>query len=115
MESLKSDSHWALVGFQKSWYSDSAEVRFTVNLLTVRRDEWASLTAQRPYYGAKPSASTLCGEPVRSTRIGHLLEHRDDTWWRVYDGHDMDRIRSEVVIAIVDRGLPWLRNQVATI
>jgi hypothetical protein len=46
---LKSDSHWALVGFQKSWYSDRAEVQFTVNLLTVRRDDWESLIAERPY------------------------------------------------------------------
>jgi hypothetical protein len=113
--SLKSVSHWALVGFQKSWYSDRAEVRFTVNLLAVRKDHWASLAAERPHYGAKPSASTRYGEPVRSTRIGNLLEHHADTWWRIYEGQDMDRVRSDVVVAIVEHGLPWLRNQVATI
>ncbi|WP_292848794.1 DUF4304 domain-containing protein [uncultured Microbacterium sp.] len=103
------------MGFQQSWCSISAEMRFTVNLLTVRRDEGGSLIAQRPHCGAKHSASTLYGESVRSTRIGHLLEHREDKWWRVYEEQDMDRVRADVVIAIVEQGLPWLRNQVATI
>lgn len=111
---MKSDSHWALVGFQKSRYSDRAEVQFTVNLLAVSRDEWQSLIAEHPHYGAKPSASVLYAEPVRSTRIGYLLEDPEDRWWRIYDGQDIDRVRSEVISALIERGLPWLREQIAT-
>lgn len=110
---MKSDSHWALVGFQKSSYSDKAEVQFTVNLLAVRRDDWESLVAERTYYGAKPSASVLYSEPVHSTRIGFLLENPVDRWWRIYEGQDVDRVLSEVVSALVEQGLPWLRKQIA--
>ena len=88
-------------------------MQFTVNLLVVRRDEWESLVAEHPYYGAKPSASVLYSEPVRSTRIGFLLEEPGDRWWRIYEGHDIDRVRSEVVSALIDKGLPWLREQIA--
>ena len=36
---LPSPTHWALLGFQKSAYSDSPEVRFTVNVTIAGRDE----------------------------------------------------------------------------
>lgn len=112
--SLKSDSHWALLGFQKSWYSDKAEVRFTVNLLVVRRDVWSDLVVAHPYYGATPSAITLYGPPVRSTRIGKLVDDHEDKWWRVYAGQNMGMLRADVIANVVDAGLPWLREQIAS-
>jgi hypothetical protein len=32
---LPSESHWALLAFQKSQWSDADEIRFTVNVMTV--------------------------------------------------------------------------------
>jgi hypothetical protein len=112
--SIKSESHWALVGFQKSWYSDKSEVRFTINLLCVPRDAWKEMVAERPYYGSTPSALVLYSDAVHQTRIGYLLEDQSDKWWRVYPGQDMATVGADVIASMVDYGLPWLRQSLAT-
>lgn len=112
--SLKSETHWALIGFQKSWYSDKNEVRFTVNLLVVRRDEWTDLHERMPHLGATPSALISYGPPVRSARIGKLVDDHEDKWWRVNSSQNMDLLAAEVLDNIVAAGLPWLHEQIAT-
>jgi hypothetical protein len=112
--SIKSESHWALVGFQKSWYSDKSEVRFTINLLCVRRDAWETMVAERPHFGSTPSALVLYSDAVPQMRIGHLLEDQSDKWWRVYPGQDMATVGDDVIASMVDYGLPWLRHSLAT-
>ncbi len=111
---LTSDTHWALIGFQKSWYSDRAELRFTVNLLVVRRTVWAELVEQRPHYGAKPSPLTHYGDSVRQERIGMLVDDREDKWWRIYPGQDLAVVESDVLSNLTEHGLPWLRSQVSS-
>lgn len=111
--SLRSQTHWALVSFQKSAYSDRREVQFTINLCVVRKDEWNALRVEHPYYPAKPSGSTIYGS-VRRTRIGSLVDDGSDKWWRLYDGQDVASVAADVLTDLSDVGLPWLRNQVAT-
>ena len=55
---LPSDIFWAQLGFQKSAYSDGQEVRFTVNLSVIRRDEWEVQASSAPHLGQRPSPST---------------------------------------------------------
>lgn len=112
--SLKSDTHWALIGFQKSWYSDKNEVRFTVNLLVVRREDWANRQAREPHLGAKPSPLIRYGPPARSVRIGRLVDDHEDKWWRINSSQNIDLIEADLIDNIVDAGLPWLREQIAT-
>src|SRR5215203_3046681 len=38
--SLPSETHYALLAFQKSDFSDKSAVRFTVNLTVVGREDW---------------------------------------------------------------------------
>lgn len=72
--SVKSETHWALLGFQKSAYSDRSEIRFTVNLLVVRRDEWNELVLSSPTTGRDrhpPSRTghlSKAGESVSSSK-----------------------------------------------
>src|SRR5690349_15989611 len=44
---LPSETHWVLAGTQKSASSDRDEVRFTVNLLVVSRDDWSEIRDRR--------------------------------------------------------------------
>jgi len=111
--SIKSETHWILLAFQKSWYSDSAEVRFTVNLMVVRRDAWEELLRESPHYGKKPSAIITYNDPVRHVRIGELVDDLEDKWWRIFSGQDMDAVQSDLLGNLIDVGLPWLRGQVA--
>ncbi|MFJ4167029.1 DUF4304 domain-containing protein [Microbacterium sp. NPDC089698] len=111
--SIKSETHWALLAFQKSWYSDRAEVRFTVNLMVVRCDDWEALLHEHPYYGKKPSATITYNDPVRHVRIGELVDDLEDKWWCVFSGQDMDAVQADLLGDLIDVGVPWLRSQVA--
>src|SRR5712691_6087251 len=72
---IPSSTHWAIVAFQKSAYSDADLVRFTLNLTVARKDEWAAAYAEKqPVIGRRPMPNTYV--PVGSSwhsRIGHLM------------------------------------------
>lgn len=55
--SLPSDSHWALLGFQKSQWSSEDKIAFTVNMTVVARDEWVAILAEYPELGERPGAN----------------------------------------------------------
>lgn len=112
--SMKSESHWALIGFQKSAYSDRSEVRFTVNLLVVSRADWATLSAERSWNRERPAAGTYYGPRVANQRLGALVGSHEDKWWRVYAGQDMDLVASEVIGDLANVGLPWLQARIST-
>lgn len=63
---------WAQLGFQKSEYSDGREVRFTVNLSVIRRDDWKEQMVAKPYLGERPTPNTLYGAWADQVRIGKL-------------------------------------------
>ncbi|CAN5347405.1 hypothetical protein BH11ACT5_BH11ACT5_24700 [soil metagenome] len=108
--SIRSETHWARVGFQKSAYSDRQEIRFTVSLLVVSRARWDRLRGEKPHFGAEPSATITYGPPVLTARIGLLSADQEDKWWRVGLDHDMDSVAREVMSDVQFVGLPWLRE-----
>jgi Domain of unknown function (DUF4304) len=54
---LRSDTHWAIVGFQKFSWSDQGQVEFTLNLTVIGRDEWLRARERRPYLSERPQAN----------------------------------------------------------
>lgn len=108
--SIKSPTHWALVGFQKSAYSDRLEIRFTVNLLVVSRAGWANLRTEKPHVGNEPSATITYGAPVVTTRLGLVTAEHEDRWWQVGPGHDSQVAAQEVISDLQLFGVPWLRE-----
>ena len=108
---LASASHWALLGFQKSAYSDREAIRFTVNLTAVARDVWARGVEEHPYWGKRPSAGTHYGAAVPQERIGQVAGH-EDTWWDVRAGEETVVTATEVLAAIEQFGLPWLHSHI---
>jgi hypothetical protein len=109
--SLKSDCCWALLGLQKSAYSDAREVQFTANLLVVSRAAWSEMRADRPGRPERPAASTKYGPPVAIERIGFLLPDPVDLWWRLTTDVDISAVADDVLEKVERYGLPWLQQQ----
>ena len=110
--SIKSETCWALLGLQKSAYSDGREVRFTASLLVASHNSWQALRAASPHLPERPAPGTLYGRGIAQSRIGPLLPEGEDLWWRVYDGVELAVVADDVVSAIRAHGLPRLRDQI---
>jgi hypothetical protein len=113
---LPSDDYWAIVGFQKSKWSDAAEVAFTLNLTVASRRGCAEARATHPHLPERPSPTrTLYGAGVDKwiwqSRIGLLLPDRNDRWWDVTAGQDTRALATELIDIIRDRALPAMRER----
>jgi hypothetical protein len=52
--------------------------------------------------------------PEPTTRLPRLLPGgRYDHWWTVSQSVDLDALAGEVVSAVSDYGLPWLRGEIS--
>jgi hypothetical protein len=99
---LPSERYWAQLGFQKSTYSDSAALEFTVNLSVISREVWADQVAAKPHLGKEPKPSTFYGSWAKQVRIGALTPSGEDVWWRLNRGHDPSPVAEQVVSTLVD-------------
>ncbi len=106
---LPSEVYWAQLGFQKSAYSSADDVRFTVNLSVIRRDEWTSQSTAKPYLGKRPRPSTHYGTWADQVRIGSLTSGGEDKWWRLVRGAEVDPVRDDALADLLTYGVPWLR------
>ena len=102
---------WALLGFQKSAYSDAVEVQFTINLLVVNKSAWNAARQEAPHLPERPTPTTWYGEPAAQARIGDLTPEGEDKWWRVYSPANMAAVGNDVLHDITEYALPWLRHQ----
>ncbi len=90
---------WGVVNFQKSQFGDSRRARFTVNL-GVALDR---LSAAR---GDDPDRKPQEHRCVWRCRIGALLGDAADRWWTIDEGTDLEALTAEVILPVVDVGLP---------
>lgn len=111
---LPSDKYWALLGFQKSAYSDSTEVQFTVNLSVISRDVWTEQVSARTDLGAQPKPGTFYGSWAEQIRIGKLTPTGEDVWWPIKRGIDPEPVAALVVSTLLELGLPWLKSKATT-
>jgi Domain of unknown function (DUF4304) len=109
---LPSPDYWAMLGFQKSAFSDSRELSFTLNVLVVSRQVWEQMRAERSDLRPRPTATTYWGDFCWQHRIGELLpgEHRD-LWWDLSEQTDVSALTDAVLWAIRDYLLPAMREQ----
>lgn len=114
---LPSDSHWSLLGFQRSKSSDRNRVSFTVNLTAVSRADWGAIHSWYPQLPERPGANWSPApifERVSETgywhsRIGPLMPSGLDSWWDLRANDDEALIAAPVVEAVRQYGLPALR------
>jgi hypothetical protein len=109
---LPAPGHWAMLGFQKSVWSDASGLRFTVSMLVVSRAAWEKARSERSYVPARPTANRLWGDFAWQKRIGALLPGGQDHWWEVKADSTTDDLAAEVVSAIEDFALPAMREQI---
>lgn len=104
-----SEDCWALLGLQKSAFSDRDEVRFTANLFVIRRDDWGRLRQGGSSYPAIPTAGTHWGGTSSHERVTMLMtEDYSDRWWILPPDANLPTLAAVVMDAIVRYGVPWL-------
>jgi hypothetical protein len=116
---LPSESHWALLGFQKSAWSDRQRLTFTVNLTVVARSvwtngrrRWSQLPEQPgPNWALPPMMESAFDTGYWHARIGELMPGNLDRWWEVNATPDSGAVAAEVVEAIVEYALPEMRER----
>ena len=108
---LPSETHWVLLGIQKSGHSYPGLVRFTVNVMVVSKRTWTEARSERSYVPEQPSANTMWGPWLWQQRIGHLLPGRSDKWWEVDDRRSAEVAKREVLEGIRDCVLPAIQQQ----
>jgi uncharacterized protein DUF4304 len=110
---LPSDTHWVLLGFQKSRSSDAAAVPFTVNVTVASKEAWAAMRRTRGYLPERPSANTFYGPEIWRRRIGMLLPEGADRWWTLTPATPAAALAAEVVDALRLAALPEIRRRLA--
>jgi hypothetical protein len=114
---LPSETHWVLLGFQKSRVSNAEFVLFTVNVTAVSKRTWIEARSERSYLSERPSPSSNYGPWAWQSRIGQLLPDRQDKWWTVDIRASMESVKVEVLEEVLDAirtyALPAIEQQVA--
>jgi hypothetical protein len=108
--SLPIPDHWALLGLQRSTYSTSAEVRFTVNLLVVSKAAWELQQQERPHLPEQPNASVLYGIETPQRRLGQLRPDGHDKWWRLSSRRQLEVVAREVIHDVREYALPGMKQ-----
>lgn len=108
--SLPIPDHWALLGLQRSTYSTSAEVRFTINLLVVSKASWELQRQESPYLPQRPSASMHYSVETPQRRIGQLRPDGQDKWWGLSSRRQLEVVAAEVIHDVREYALPWMKG-----
>lgn len=110
---LPSETHWVLLGFQKSTTSSAKAVRFTVNVTAVSKRAWIEARSEHSYLGERPSANISYGDFAWQRRIGQLIPDGRDTWWTITTRASTESVKVEVLDAIRIYAWPAIEQQLA--
>ena len=91
---------WELIDFQASQFGTRDAVSFTINL-GLAFTELLGVTDGPP----------MLGRAHIRERIGRLLEDGQDRWWDLRSDSDYSVVGADVVAALTDTALPWLRQR----
>ncbi len=108
--SIKSDDYWALIGLQKSMYSDSQSLKFTINIYVVSKQQWEEGREKYSYFPKKPSANTKW-QIGWSERIGSLMPAKLDHWWEFNSQTNESELAQQVVEAISKYAVPAMQSK----
>ena len=93
---------WQMIGLQKSRYSDTGEVRFTVNFGITSK----ALMGFKGEDTLKMPLDWKC--PIRC-RIGQLLE-LSDLWWSSTEGDDFRAAFTAITTGLAERAIPFFNG-----
>jgi hypothetical protein len=106
---LPSETHWAMLSFQRSMYSDAKRIRFAVNFDVTTKREWENRrrTVSAP---ARPSPSWLHRNTIADQFLpGGGLQH----WWELRVTEPVRPVVDDVVSRIKHEALPAMQASVA--
>jgi hypothetical protein len=103
---LPSDTHWLLVGLQKSMGSTADAVHFVVNVSAVGKAAWTRHRVGRSFLGEKPTGNAQ-GPGTDMARLG-VLAFGVDKWWVVRATEPATEVVREVLQTLDEFGMPWL-------
>lgn len=109
---LRSADYWAMLGFQKSAFSDRSWIRFTVNVLVVSQQVWEEERQKRPdlRLPRRPNPNHAWGF-TWWRRLGELVHDGQEIWWEVEAGVATQALADAVLWAVEDYALPAMRAQ----
>ena len=110
---LPNEELWVLLGIQRSRWSDSKGLDFTVQLTVAHKKIWKALAESRGY-GERPRSTRFYGPAIWQKRLGALLPGGADKWWPVHADTDLRALGTELVAAIGEYGLPALQAQMSS-
>lgn len=107
--------YWAMLGIQRSQWSDARKILFTLNLLCFAMADWNELRKRIPQHPERPNPNVFYAPNILwQRRIGELIPPTfEDTWWQVCAGRPTDGVADQVVAAVRDHALPAMRQQIA--
>lgn len=96
---LPAVDHFCTVGFVGARWSTWAVAEFTGQVSVIPRGAWEAKVANGRARGSEPSADHVDPDRSRGFR----------SYWTVFAGLPTDEVASEVIGAVRDRALPWIR------
>lgn len=116
---LPSDTHHAILGWQKDRRSDAEQVSFTANVKVVAKSVWFAQNHPpgRLDIGKRPEANASYGLHDGVTwerRVGQLMGVRGgDHWWRLHAKDDLAVLAHDVLTVVEGTVEPAVREEVA--
>lgn len=110
---LPDDQHWALLGIQRSRWSDSKDLELTIQLTVADKKVWEQLSAERDYRTQRPRSTSFYGPGIWQKRLANLLPEGGDKWWHVTPDADIRSLATELATAVEQYGLPAMRAEMS--
>lgn len=110
---LPDREHWILLGIQRSRWSDSDDVDFTIQVTVANRTAWDQLRSQHNY-GERPYSTRFYGPRIWQKRLGELMPGATDKWWQVNSSSDVKLLATELAAAVEQYALPAMRAETGT-
>jgi hypothetical protein len=115
--SLPSETHWVSLWFQKSTYSDALQIRFTVHLLVVGKDEWEAMREANDRLPERPRG--FYGAPARSWTVSYRPRPKEapdgwtQIWWELEADQPIEPLATLVISTVRNEALPRIPELIA--
>jgi hypothetical protein len=96
---------FALVGIQKSRFSNRTSVQFTLNVTVADADAWNRRRAKDRGLPKRPAPNTFHAG-MWQRRVGKLMPAPTDHWWRLDRESDIDDVGQNVVDVVAKYVVP---------
>lgn len=109
---LQDDGNWGLISFQKSTRSTPLKLMFTVNL-GVASARLLRFFPPARFRVAEGKAKPLDPECHWRQRLGYVLPEKQDEWWSMTSGTDLDQLAGEIQGYLINLAVPQIQKHIS--